>query len=254
LDDVQILEESLTIKGEEPLSTVQENAVLDETQDSSRTRSGRTFRQPVPEAVQARPSQSPSPSVAPENRPNAQTGTLDVQMTEVQAKAYVADQVRRWERDTSERKVPPEVKYDWPQVRLNPTSYISAVLTTSEYLRQRLSMATQADAWVFEMQLRRRTFGTARDLTAALIPPGMFSPRECATVLQTLLFGRVPARPPQSSIPSPSSLQSVRQQWLGIWKLHCQDPACRSSRDRQVCLDRAQRQACFACLKVRMNL
>jgi hypothetical protein len=109
-------------------------------------------------------------------------------MTEVQAKAYVADQVRRWEQDTSERNAPPEVKYDWPQVRLNPTSYISAVLTTSEYLRQRLSMATQADAWVSEMQLRRRTFGTARDLTAALTPPGMFSPRECAAVLQTLLF------------------------------------------------------------------
>jgi hypothetical protein len=158
--------------------------VLDETQDSSRTRSGRTFRQPVPEAVQARPSQNTSPSVAPENRPKAQTGTLDGQMTEVQAKAYMADQVRRWERDTA----PPEVKYDWPQVRLNPTSYISAVLTTSEYLRQRLSMATQADAWVSEMQLRRRTFGTARDLTAALIPPGMFSPRECVAVLQTLLF------------------------------------------------------------------
>jgi hypothetical protein len=59
-------------------------------------------------------------------------------MTEVQAKAYVADQVRRWEQDTAERNVPAEVKYDWPQVRLNPTSYISAVLTTSEYLRQRL--------------------------------------------------------------------------------------------------------------------
>jgi hypothetical protein len=90
-DDVQILEESSTIKGEGPLSTVQENAVLDETQEASRTRSGRTFREPVPEAVQARPSQSTSSSVAPENRPEAQAGTLDGQMTEVQAKAYVAD-------------------------------------------------------------------------------------------------------------------------------------------------------------------
>jgi hypothetical protein len=38
-DDVQILEEPSTIKGNGPLSTVQENAVLDETQESSQTRS-----------------------------------------------------------------------------------------------------------------------------------------------------------------------------------------------------------------------
>jgi hypothetical protein len=129
------------------------------------------FRQPVPEAAQPKPSKRTSSSVAPENRPMAQTGSLDGHMTEAHAKAYVADQVRRWERDTSERNVPPEVEYEWPQVRLNPVTFFSAVLTTIEYLRKRFSMATEADTGVPETQRRRRTLGTTRDLTAALIPP-----------------------------------------------------------------------------------
>ncbi|GMF30700.1 unnamed protein product [Phytophthora fragariaefolia] len=76
--------------------------------------------------------------------------------SEVQVKTYVADQVRRWRRDVSERSFPPNIKFDWPQGPLDSTSYISAILTTSEYLRKRTSMAAQADAWIAEMELTRR--------------------------------------------------------------------------------------------------
>ncbi|GMF41181.1 unnamed protein product [Phytophthora fragariaefolia] len=111
-----------------------------------------------------------------------------VASAEVQVKVFVADQVRRWERDVSERSFPPNIKYDWPHDHLDSSSYLSAVLTTSEYLRKRTSMAAEADAWVAEMELTRRTFGDPGDWTAVTISVAHFSPRECVAVLQTQLF------------------------------------------------------------------
>ncbi|KAL4129535.1 CCR4-NOT transcription complex, subunit 3 [Phytophthora ramorum] len=188
LDDIKTPERAQTIKDERPLSTVQEDAVLEDVEMSLPVRSDVPLQMELPDVVSMQP---PSTAMQKDYHPEAQeveTGTADVQMTEAQAKAYVADQVRRWERDVSEKNVPPDVKYDWPQVRLDSESFMVASLTTSDYLRRRMSMPTQADAWIAEMQLRRRTFGMARDLTAALIPPGMFTPRDCVAVLQTILF------------------------------------------------------------------
>jgi hypothetical protein len=80
------------------------------------------------------------------------------------------------------------------------------------------------------------------------------SPRGSEAEPEPKRVGRVPARPPQSSIPPPRLSSPYRQRWFGIWKLHHPDPACRQFRVRQVRPDRARRQACLACLEVRMNL
>ncbi|GMG15695.1 unnamed protein product [Phytophthora fragariaefolia] len=79
-----------------------------------------------------------------------------VLLAEVQVKTYVADQVPRWERGVSERNFP--------------------------------QTSTEADAWIAEMELTRRTFGAPGDWTAVTIPVVHFSPCECAAVLQTQLF------------------------------------------------------------------
>ncbi|GMF30016.1 unnamed protein product [Phytophthora fragariaefolia] len=86
------------------------------------------------------------------------------------------------------KEFPPNIKYDLPHDHLDSSSYLSAVLTTSEYLRKRTSMAAEADAWIAEMDLTRRTFGAPGDWTAVTIPVAHFSPRECVAVLQTQLF------------------------------------------------------------------
>ncbi|GMF82318.1 unnamed protein product [Phytophthora fragariaefolia] len=124
------------VRKEAHLSTVQEDQVLEDMEMSSLKSSGTaSIRTPV---------QARSPPVS---------------SAEVQVKVFVADQVRRWERGVSERSFPPNIKYDWPHDHLISSSYLSAVLTTSEYLRKRTSMATEADAWIAKMELTRRTFG-----------------------------------------------------------------------------------------------
>ncbi|GMF38659.1 unnamed protein product [Phytophthora fragariaefolia] len=83
---------------------------------------------------------------------------------------------------------PPNHLDVWPHDHLDSSSYLSAILTTSEYLRKRTSMAAEADAWIAEMELTRRTFGAPGGWTAMTIPVAYFSPRECVAVLQTQLF------------------------------------------------------------------
>ncbi|GMF45685.1 unnamed protein product [Phytophthora fragariaefolia] len=65
---------------------------------------------------------------------------------------------------------------------------MSAILTTSEYLRKRASMAAQADALIAEMELTCRAFGAPGAWMNMVIPFELFSPRECVAVLQTQLF------------------------------------------------------------------
>ncbi|GMF33073.1 unnamed protein product [Phytophthora fragariaefolia] len=164
-DEVELMKVEPAVRKEAHLSTVQEGQVLEDMEVSSLKYSGTaSIRTPV---------QARSPPVL---------------SAEVQVKAFVADQVRRWERDVSERSSPPNIKYDWPHDHLDSSSYLSAVLTTSEYLRKRTSMAAEADAWIAEMELTRRTFVAPGDWTAVTIPVTHFSPRECIAVLQTQLF------------------------------------------------------------------
>ncbi|GMF46194.1 unnamed protein product [Phytophthora fragariaefolia] len=135
-DEVEPMKVEPAVRKEAPLSTVQDNQVLEDMEVSSLKSSGTaSIRTPV------------------------QARLPPVLSAEVQVKAFVADQMRRWERDVSERCFPPNIKYDWPHDHLDSSSYLSAVLTTSEYLRKRTSMAAEADTWIAEMELTRRTFG-----------------------------------------------------------------------------------------------
>ncbi|GMF36813.1 unnamed protein product [Phytophthora fragariaefolia] len=112
-DEVELMKVEPAVRKEAHLSTVQEDQVLEDMKLSSLKSSGTaSIRTPV----QAR--FSPVLSV------------------EVQVKAFVADQVCRCERSVSESSFPPNIKYDWSHDHLDSSSYLSAILTTSEYLRK----------------------------------------------------------------------------------------------------------------------
>ncbi|GMF41727.1 unnamed protein product [Phytophthora fragariaefolia] len=101
-DEVELMKVGPAVRKEAHLSTVQEDQVLEDMQESSLKSSGTTsIRTPV---------QARSPPVS---------------SAEVQVKVFVADQVRRWERDVSERSFPPNIKYDWPHDHLDSSSYLS---------------------------------------------------------------------------------------------------------------------------------
>ncbi|GMF32154.1 unnamed protein product [Phytophthora fragariaefolia] len=159
-DEVELMKVEPAIRKEAHLSTVQEAQVLEDMEASSPKSSGvASIRTPV---------QARSPPVS---------------SAEDQVKVFVADQVGRLRKG-----FPPIIKYDWPHDHLDSSSYLSAVLATSEYLRKRTSMAVEADAWIAEMELTGRAFGAPGDWTAVMIPVAHFSPRECVAVLQTQLF------------------------------------------------------------------
>ncbi|OWZ14632.1 hypothetical protein PHMEG_00011861 [Phytophthora megakarya] len=106
--DVESLDETVTIKEEGPLSTVQEEAALE-----------KKAAPPAPTAP------SSTPVSADQDEPSRMSVVLDVssptssvdsgsqatQMNEAQTKAYVACQVRRWEREARERMLPPRARY-----------------------------------------------------------------------------------------------------------------------------------------------
>ncbi|OWY99878.1 hypothetical protein PHMEG_00029044, partial [Phytophthora megakarya] len=108
-----------------------------------------------------------------------------VQMTEGQAKFYVASQCQRWKEAPTGRTVPPGTRYEWPFGKPDSQAYYLATLQTSRYLEQRMSVASQAGAWM--LRVRRNTFGLALDLTGLMIPVGRLSPVECVAIIQTLL-------------------------------------------------------------------
>ncbi|GMG16126.1 unnamed protein product [Phytophthora fragariaefolia] len=95
-DEVELMKVEPVVRKEAHLLTVQEDQVLEDMEVSSLKSSGTaSIRTPV---------QARSPPVL---------------SAEVQVKAIVADQVRRWERDVSERSFPPNIKYDWPHDHLD---------------------------------------------------------------------------------------------------------------------------------------
>ncbi|KAJ8569228.1 hypothetical protein ON010_g6033 [Phytophthora cinnamomi] len=96
---------------------------------------------------------SPNPSEAVSARTSVRARSISVYLSEVQEKAYVTNQVHRWERNFSERSVPLNIKIEWPQAHLGSTPYMAAILTTSEYLRKRTSIAVEADASITKMEL-----------------------------------------------------------------------------------------------------
>ncbi|OWY96678.1 hypothetical protein PHMEG_00032998 [Phytophthora megakarya] len=61
-------------------------------------------------------------------------------------------------RNANGRTVPPGIRYDWPFGKPDSQAYYSATLQTSRYLEQRMSVASQAGAWISELRVRRNTF------------------------------------------------------------------------------------------------
>ncbi|KAE8899035.1 hypothetical protein PF003_g17253 [Phytophthora fragariae] len=162
--DVVLLDKASLVKTEKPLVTVQEVKELP----------GVDSAVPVLETPGPRPVETPRRD-------------LGVSVAEIQARNYVAEQVRRWERAPSGRISPPSVEYTWSAVTLDTAGWQTAILATSGYLRDWSLSATSEDAWVVELRPERRMPAMAQDLTAATIPPGLSSPRESVAALQTLL-------------------------------------------------------------------
>nr|KAE8924846.1 hypothetical protein PF009_g24934 [Phytophthora fragariae] len=162
--DADPLDKASLVKTEKPLVTVQED----------KEHLGVDPAVPVLE----------TPSSPPVETPRRDLG---VSVAEIQARDYVAEQVRRWERAPSGRISPPSVEYTWPAVTLDTAGWQTAILATSGYLRDWSLSATSKDAWVVELRPERRMPAMAHDLTAATIPPGLSSPRESVAAHQTLL-------------------------------------------------------------------
>jgi hypothetical protein len=199
-EEVATAEDSPTIKQEGPLSTVQEEIVLEEKAD-------------VPAGTPA-PTQSDSSDPAQTPPPQRQVGAEDAsgvtaprgadrslpliktedigvhsdQLNESQARTYVADQVRRWEQVRSEMVTPLKVRYAWTSPGPDFQPWWTATLATSEYLRERVSPSSMNDSWVDELELTQVELCLARDIVVIGVPPSLLSSRECVALLQTLLF------------------------------------------------------------------
>ncbi|GMF39316.1 unnamed protein product [Phytophthora fragariaefolia] len=200
-DEVEPMNVEPAVRKEAHLSTVQEAQVLEDMEVSSLKSSGTAF---IRTPVQAR-----SPPVS---------------SAEVQVKVFVADQVRRWERDVSEWSLPPNIKYDWPHDHLDSSSYLSAVLTTSEQLIVRaveIQVSARAeqprpDGIVLEPDVEmsdREVELLGRDYVRMLKVSGLQKPRSprgpSVREPGPKRIQRVPALAPPSSIPTPESPQSV---------------------------------------------
>ncbi|EGZ11341.1 hypothetical protein PHYSODRAFT_338054 [Phytophthora sojae] len=101
---------------------------------------------------------------------------------------YVRREVRCWEEVNPGKVTPPSVVYEWPTPKPDANSYFAAAYTTGDYLKWRLSLENQDEAWISEFHLARWGVRTAQDLMATTIPQSIMTTRECVTILQTLFF------------------------------------------------------------------
>ncbi|OWZ02030.1 hypothetical protein PHMEG_00026483 [Phytophthora megakarya] len=157
--DVESLDETITIKEEGPLSTVQEEAAH--------------IKEKAAPPAPATPSSTPVSAIQ--------------DMNEAQAKAYVAGQVQRWEREARERMLPPRARYTWPSTGRDFEPWWTAMIATSRHLEGRTTSAALIEAWNSDLQLVRSDLPTAQDVTPIVIPPSMLSPRDRMALIQTLL-------------------------------------------------------------------
>ncbi|KAE8876760.1 hypothetical protein PF005_g24429 [Phytophthora fragariae] len=98
--DVVLWDKASLVKAEKPLVTVQEDKELPG----------------VDPAVPVLETPGPQPVETPRR-------DLGVSVAEIQARDYVAEQVRRWERAPSGRISPPSVEYTWPAVTLDTAGW-----------------------------------------------------------------------------------------------------------------------------------
>ncbi|GMF35122.1 unnamed protein product [Phytophthora fragariaefolia] len=183
----------LTLKDEGPLPTVEEESVPANTNDALRLRSGLARPRLIQEYAQRLSPEVPDTSATrvvvdltevADPDPQVQVGEVTV----AQAMAYVADQVRRWERVTLGFVASPTIGYSWPSPVPDFRPWWAAMMATSEYVASRMSLANPNDAWISEWNLVRLAPSTAADVTGTMVPRSSLSPRACAALSQTLFF------------------------------------------------------------------
>ncbi|GMF34065.1 unnamed protein product [Phytophthora fragariaefolia] len=162
--DVGLLDDALELAEEKPLSTVQEDAVLEDLNVSSHLESKAEVSTETAQGVESKLTWSP---------PDLDT--------------YVAREVSRWEQVRSERVYPPSVEYVWPELHPNSLPWLSAMLEVSKFLDDRVTLNDPVQSWITELNLSWRDSALARDLTAVQIPVELCTARECVAILQTLL-------------------------------------------------------------------
>ncbi|POM65155.1 LOW QUALITY PROTEIN: Hypothetical protein PHPALM_19179 [Phytophthora palmivora] len=188
-DDVGIPDETPMIKLEGRLSTVKEEVVLEDSQETSHLKPETS----LPSDLQVlKPSFTSTPEVQSPSRSRME---IDLTVNEDpvereapfsvdQGKTYMADQVRRWEQVTLEFVMSPTIEYTWPHPNPDFKSWYAAVVRTSEYAECR---------WLAG---RKRGFPNGAslapnavvDFTSVEVYLKDLSPRECVAVLQTMFF------------------------------------------------------------------
>ncbi|GMF29230.1 unnamed protein product [Phytophthora fragariaefolia] len=184
--DVGLLDDALELAEEKPLSTVQEDAVLEDLNVSSHLESKAEVSTETAQVVESKLTSSP-PDL--DVRPGSHDVVAsDPRWSEQAAKTYVAREVSCWEQVRSERVFPPSVEYVWPEHHPDPLPWLSAMLEVSKFLDDRATLNDLVQSWITELNLSRRDLALARDLTAVQIPVELCTPQECVAILQTMLF------------------------------------------------------------------
>ncbi|OWY96065.1 hypothetical protein PHMEG_00033767 [Phytophthora megakarya] len=103
-------------------------------------------------------------------------------------KAYVAQQVRRWEQTSSGPVIPLSTAYAWSASTPDYKAWLKAAKTPSVFLMQQAKLTSQTAMWIADLNATRLGFGTAQDLLGVQVPTALCKARQCAALLQTLLF------------------------------------------------------------------
>jgi hypothetical protein len=185
-EEDRVLEDVPAVADESSLTTVQEDEVLEDLKVSSHPET-KSAAAEAAQTIESKPASTMAVQDASPGRA-VEVAVQDARTPEQAAKAFVAQQVSRWEQVRSESVSPPNVEYVWPDSRPDPLAWLSAMLEVSKYLSAAATLNDSVQGWIADLNLSRRDLATAQDLTALQLPVGLFSPRECVAILQTTLF------------------------------------------------------------------
>ncbi|EGZ07179.1 hypothetical protein PHYSODRAFT_262684 [Phytophthora sojae] len=183
IDLVSSSDESVVEVKSEPVRAKEEAKT-----QSSKVNSG--FAPPEPRvsapSSQAAPRKTPESDIREVAAPAPESGAAALDAGSMVL--YVRREVRRWEEVNPGKVTPPSVVYEWPTPKPGANSYFAAAYATGDYLKWRLSLENQDEAWISEFHLARWGVGTAQDLMATTTPQSIMTTRECVAILQTLFF------------------------------------------------------------------
>ncbi|POM63221.1 hypothetical protein PHPALM_27504, partial [Phytophthora palmivora] len=160
-EEKAIPDETPTIKLEGPLSTVKEEVVLEDSQETSPLKPETSLPSDL-QVLKSSFTSTPEIDLTVNEDPVEREAPFSVD----QGKTYVADQVRRWEQVTLEFVMSPTIEYTWPHPNPDFKSWYAAVVRTSEYVATRMSMASRSEAWISEWSLVRLAPHAAVDFTS----------------------------------------------------------------------------------------